>query len=144
MVLVRLAHGTHKFAQFILKFKNSVTAINYKKLLFGLAGFVKAIAEPTETVLYLTVPRRLIFPVNLFNVSKSVELEVHADSKVGRIFYFILKIDFQFKLTVGLLGFKVLDEILVAGLCFACIGYNFFTIFSVIFKVVFFIFASSC
>jgi len=47
MVLAGITHGTLKFAHLILKFKNTVAAVDDKKLIFNLARFVVAIAEPT-------------------------------------------------------------------------------------------------
>jgi hypothetical protein len=72
-----VAHRTGDRLQLLVEFKCVVTAWNHHELLVRFAPRIDAVGEPVESVLHLTVPRRLFLPLDLHDLTQLVESEVH-------------------------------------------------------------------
>ena len=73
-----IADRTCKFVDFILQFENSIPSIDYKKFSVSLAIGIKAVPKPTEAILHLTVPGRIILPFHFVHVTQSIKFKVDA------------------------------------------------------------------
>lgn len=79
LVVLLHADWATELYNFILKFKNPVAAIYNKKTAVGLTVLVQAVAEPTQAVSNFAVPGTGSLPANFLNISKVVEVKVHAN-----------------------------------------------------------------
>lgn len=73
LLITFLAARAHQFAQLVFDIQHSVAPIDDDELLVRLAAIVHAIAEPAEAVGDFSEPRRLLLPVNFFDVLDRIE-----------------------------------------------------------------------
>ena len=72
------ADRTTELGQFLLQFKDTVSAVNYEELGMCLTRFILAVAKPVESIVHLAVPGRFHLPIHFLNVPEQVKPKVDA------------------------------------------------------------------